>query len=195
MRVDTISLHDPEPYEGYEIHQRYAKMSVLKCDITKLECDCIVNAANPSLLGGGGVDGAIHRAAGPLLREECRKLGGCKTGDAKITKGYNLPVKHVIHTVGPIYSGTREDALHLWLCYHRCLDLAMENYLHTIAFPAISTGAYRYPIKEAARVAVHAVYDWLKQNKRYDMRVIFACFNDETAEWFNFFVDCGKRCI
>lgn len=191
---EATGLHEPEPYEGYEIYQIYAKMSVVKDDITKIECDCIVNAANPTLLGGGGVDGAIHRAAGPLLREECRQLGGCKTGEAKITGAYRLPAKYVIHTVGPIYSGVCEDRLYLWLCYHQCLDLAMENHLHTIAFPAISTGAYRYPIEEAARVAVSAVADWLKQNKRYDMRIIFACYNDKVYEWFNFWVNRGIHC-
>lgn len=181
MRMDTISLHDPEPYEGYEDDLIYNKMRVQVCDITKLRCDCIVNASNPSLLGGGGVDGAIHRAAGPLLREECRRLGGCKTGEAKITKGYHLPAKYVIHTVGPIYSGQGMDRVYLRLCYRNTLNLARAYNIHSIAFPAISTGAYRYPVNEATWNAVQAVFAWLKDNADYDMEVTFACFDQETA--------------
>ena len=149
---------------------------VLQSDITTLPCDAIVNAANRTLLGGGGVDGAIHRAAGPELLGECRGLGGCRTGEAKITKGYRLPAKYVIHTVGPIYSGVPGDALLLADCYRNSLDLARENEVHSIAFPSISTGAYGYPLGEAARISVDTVLKWLADNSDYEMDVTFCCF-------------------
>lgn len=159
-------------------------ITVDKGDITKLTVDAIVNAANKSLLGGGGVDGAIHRAAGRELLEECRTLHGCNTGEAKITKGYKLPARYVIHTVGPIYGGRNEDAVDLHNCYWNSLELAKKYDVHSIAFPAISTGVYGYPLLEAVIIAIKAVKDWLEQNQNYDMKVIFSCFDDRT---FNFY--------
>ena len=153
-----------------------------QADITKLDIECIVNAANTSLLGGGGVDGAIHRAAGPQLLEECRKLNGCRTGEAKITKGYNLKAKHVIHTVGPIYSGSSNDAKFLRNCYWNSLELARENEIHGIAFPAISTGVYGYPLKEATRIALRTVTDWLQIHPTYGMAVVMACYDEKTKK-------------
>ena len=152
------------------------QIQVVQGDITKLDCDCIVNAANRSLLGGGGVDGAIHRAAGPELLAECR------TGEAKITKGYRLKAKYIIHTVGPIYSGTAEDAAQLADCYRNSLALAKEHDIHSIAFPAISTGVYGYPLDAATQIAVDTVTDWLQSHVDYDMRVIFCCFDARTAQ-------------
>ena len=149
-------------------------------DITKLDCDCIVNAANRSLLGGGGVDGAIHRAAGPELLAECRTLHGCRTGEAKITKGYRLKAKYIIHTVGPIYSGTAEDAAQLADCYRNSLNLAKEHDVHSIAFPAISTGVYGYPLEDATEIAVKTVAQWLEAHADYAMQVIFCGFDART---------------
>ena len=157
-------------------------IKIQKMDITQADTDCIVNAANKSLLGGGGVDGAIHRAAGPELLAECRILHGCETGQAKITKGYNLKAKYVIHTVGPIYSGSEEDPELLRDCYINSLNLAKANGLHSIAFPAISTGVYGYPVKEAAEVSYRAVTDWLAENADYGMDELLACFNDKAVE-------------
>lgn len=156
-------------------------MKIFVGDITTLKCDAIVNAANQSLLGGGGVDGAIHRAAGPKLMEECRTLHGCQTGDAKITLGYNLPAKHVIHTVGPVYSGDNTDPIKLASCYTRSLEVAKENDLHSIAFSAISTGVYGYPLKAATIVAIKAVRSWLEANPDYEIDVIFCCFSQNAA--------------
>jgi len=139
------------------------KIAVVEGDITRQLVDAIVNAANTSLLGGGGVDGAIHRAAGSGLLEECRRLNGCKTGDAKITKGYNLPTKWVIHTVGPIWQdGNRGEDELLASCYRRCLELAEQNEIRTIAFPAISTGAFSFPLERATRIAVTQVKNFLE---------------------------------
>ena len=157
-------------------------IKIQKMDITQADTDCIVNAANKSLLGGGGVDGAIHRAAGPELLAECRTLNGCETGQAKITKGYNLKAKYVIHTVGPIYSGSEDDPKLLRDCYINSLNLAKGNDIHSIAFPAISTGVYGYPVKEAAEVSYKAVTDWLAENSDYGMDVLLACFNDKAVE-------------
>ena len=131
--------------------------------------NAIVNAANQSLLGGGGVDGAIHRAAGPQLLEECRTLNGCRTGEAKITGGYNLPAKHVIHTVGPIYIGSISDAEDLRNSYWNSLEVAKANDLHSIAFPGISTGVYGYSKKDAAKIALKTVREWLESNSDYDI--------------------------
>ena len=156
------------------------QIQVVQGDITKLDCDCIVNAANRSLLDGGGVDGAIHRAAGPELLAECRTLHGCRTGEAKITKGYRLKAKYIIHTVGPIYSGTAEDAAQLADCYRNSLNLAKEHDVHSIAFPAISTGVYGYPLEDATEIAVKTVAQWLEAHADYAMQVIFCCFDART---------------
>lgn len=158
------------------------QIQVVQGDITKLDCDGIVNAANRSLLGGGGVDGAIHRAAGPELLAECRTLHGCRTGEAKITKGYRLKAKYIIHTVGPIYSGTPEDAVQLTDCYRNSLELAKSYDIHSIAFPAISTGVYGYPLDAATQIAVDTVTDWLQSHVDYDMRVIFCCYDARTEQ-------------
>ena len=156
------------------------QIQVVQGDITKLDCDGIVNAANRSLLGGGGVDGAIHRAAGPELLAECRTLHSCRTGEAKITKGYRLRAKYIIHTVGPIYSGTAEDAAQLADCYRNSLNLAKEHDVHSIAFPAISTGVYGYPLEDATEIAVKTVAQWLEAHADYAMQVIFCCFDART---------------
>ena len=156
------------------------QIQVVQGDITKLDCDGIVNAANRSLLGGGGVDGAIHRAAGPELLAECRTLHGCRTGEAKITKGYRLRAKYIIHTVGPIYSGTAEDAAQLTDCYRNSLELAKSYDVHSIAFPAISTGVYGYPLEDATEIAVKTVAQWLEAHADYAMQVIFCCFDART---------------
>jgi len=156
-----------------------SKLVALKGDITKLEVHAIVNAANRSLLGGGGVDGAIHRAAGRELYEECKTLGGCRTGEAKITKGYKLPAKYVIHTVGPIYGreNNREAEL-LANCYKNSLRRAVENNIKTIAFPSISTGAYGYPIEEASKIAVTTVKKFLDDEKAHIEKIYFVAFSD-----------------
>lgn len=156
------------------------KVNIIPGDITKLEVDAIVNAANKTLLGGGGVDGAIHRAAGPELLEECRTLRGCNTGEAKITRGYNLPARYVIHTVGPVWNGgnDREDEF-LAACYRNCLKLAVKNGIRTIVFPSISTGAYRFPVKRAARIALLEIGKFLDEESRLE-KVHIACFDEET---------------
>jgi O-acetyl-ADP-ribose deacetylase len=156
------------------------KLQAVRADITGLAVDAIVNAANSTLLGGGGVDGAIHRAAGPELLAECRKLGGCKTGDAKITKAYKLPVRHVIHAVGPVWrGGTQGEPELLAACYRRSLELAREHGCRSIAFPAISCGIYGYPMAAGAKIAVRETGAFLGQHPSID-RVVFALF-DEAA--------------
>jgi len=157
----------------------FDKIKIMQGDITKLDVDAIVNAANRSLLGGGGVDGAIHRAAGPKLLEECRKLGGCNTGEAKITKGYNLKARHVIHTVGPVYSGKPRDSLLLSQCYFNSLELSAQNNLSSIAFPAISCGVYGYPIKDACKIAIETTCGFLKEEKGSVTKVIFILFSSK----------------
>lgn len=152
------------------------RIEIMQGDITRLELDAIVNAANTSLLGGGGVDGAIHRAAGSELLAECRKIGECPTGEARITRGYNLPARYVIHTVGPVYRGKAEDRQLLTSCYLNSLKLAVENNITSIAFPAISCGVYGYPITEACKIVVDTTSAFLKENESIS-RVIFALFS------------------
>jgi len=152
------------------------RVEILKADITTLKVDAIVNAANSSLLGGGGVDGAIHRAAGPGLVQECRLLGGCKTGQAKITRGYNLPARHVIHTVGPVWNGGGQGEPELLAsCYRSSLSLAAQNNVKTIAFPAISCGIYGYPVEQACEIAMKEIIKFLSNNDSIE-KVIFTCF-------------------
>jgi O-acetyl-ADP-ribose deacetylase (regulator of RNase III) len=156
------------------------RIEVEKGDITKFRVDAIVNAANTSLLGGGGVDGAIHRAAGPKLIEECRTLNGCLTGEAKITKGYNLTAKYVIHTVGPVWNGGNyNEEILLANCYKNSLHLATENNIKTIAFPAISTGIYHFPLEQATIIAISETQTFLEKNKSIE-KVIFVCFDENT---------------
>lgn len=157
-------------------HPPVHRIEVTQGDITRLEVDAIVNAANETLLGGGGVDGAIHRAAGPGLLEECRAIGGCPTGNAVMTGGHALPARHVIHTVGPVYRDAQRDAPRLASCYRESLRLAAHHKLASIAFPCISTGVYGYPADEACGVAVDAVTAWIEE---HDLpgRVVFCCFS------------------
>jgi O-acetyl-ADP-ribose deacetylase len=169
------------------------RLDVCVADITKLRADAIVNAANRTLLGGGGVDGAIHRAAGPELLAECRTLGGCETGAAKITRGYRLPAKHVIHAVGPVWRGGQagEDDL-LASCYRTALDLAAAHRLATIAFPAISTGVYAFPADRAARIAIGTVAAELGASDRGISHVVFCCFAQAAADHhLNVFAELG----
>ncbi|MFO7666313.1 MAG: O-acetyl-ADP-ribose deacetylase [Desulfobacterales bacterium] len=164
-------------------------IEIMQGDITKLDVDAIVNAANRSLLGGGGVDGAIHRAAGPKLLEECRKLGGCNTGEAKITKGYNLKARHVIHTVGPVYSGKAEDGRLLSQCYFNSMLLASQNNLNSIAFPAISCGVYGYPVMDACKIAIDTVCRFLKEEKGSVIKVIFILFSSKDYDIYEKYLE------
>jgi O-acetyl-ADP-ribose deacetylase (regulator of RNase III) len=161
------------------------RIQIIKADITKLEVDAIVNAANSTLLGGGGVDGAIHAAAGPGLLRECRTLGGCPTGEARLTGGYGLPAKYVIHTVGPIWRGGEwgEDGL-LASCYRNSLTLAVQNGVKTIAFPSISTGAYGFPVERASRIALAEIKKVLEAEGSME-KVIIVCFNQDVFDAYN----------
>jgi len=155
------------------------QIRIVKGDITTLDVDAVVNAANSSLLGGGGVDGAIHYAAGPELLEECRRLNGCPTGEARITRGYRLPARWVIHTVGPVWKGgNRNEAALLGSCYENSLKLAVEKNLKSIAFPAISTGAYAYPLREATEIAIRSVREFTCRSEALD-EVVFCCYSGE----------------
>lgn len=161
-------------------YKEKSQITLVKGSVVDMHVDAIVNAANTSLLGGGGVDGAIHRAAGPKLLNECRTLGGCRTGEAKITKAYNITyADYIIHTVGPVYSGSKSDAILLAACYQNSLDLALEHGCSSIAFPGISTGVYGYPLDEAAKISALAVAKWLNTHKDITMNVYFCCFREK----------------
>jgi len=169
------------------------QIEVIEADITTLAVDAIVNAANESLLGGGGVDGAIHRAAGPKLLEECRTIGGCPTGEARLTEGYDLPARYVIHTVGPVWQGGGhgEDDL-LAGCYRHSMSIALRHHLRSIAFPAISTGVYRFPLDRAAAIAADEVERFLGTYPQFD-RVIFCCFGEESTRAYQRAVDALRE--
>jgi len=164
------------------------KLEIQQGDITRLDVDAIVNAANTRLLGGGGVDGAIHRAAGPRLLEECKTIGGCPTGEARITRGYNLPARHVIHTVGPVYSGKPQDSRLLTSCYKNSLALAVENSLTSVAFPAISCGVYGYPIKHACKIAIETSCNFLKDNPSLK-KIIFILFSEKDCAVYDAYLE------
>lgn len=170
------------------------RIEIIQGDITKQSVDAIVNAANCSLLGGGGVDGAIHRAAGPELLEECRTLNGCKTGDAKITRGYRLPAKHVIHTPGPVWHGGKSgESEKLASCYRSCLELASQNGCETVDFPSISTGVYHFPLEKASVIAIDTIASYLRTHDEIK-RVRMVCFDSRTLEYYkNALENCGVQ--
>lgn len=171
-----------------------AHIMFIRGSVVNIHAGAIVNAANESLLGGGGVDGAIHRAAGPELLEECRKLNGCRTGQAKLTAAYNIKnADYIIHTVGPVYSGDQKDVELLGSCYRNSLDLALEKGCRSIAFPCISTGVYGYPVKKAAKVALLAVSMWMDANPDAEIEVYFCCFRDEEMDAYRELTAAGKR--
>lgn len=171
-------------------HETFGRMELLQGDITGLQLDAIVNAANRSLLGGGGVDGAIHRAAGPQLLAECKTLNGCETGQAKITAGYRLPARHVIHTVGPVYRQRPQDPQLLAACYQNSLELAVARGLKTMAFPAISCGVYGYPPEKACAIAVDTVKAFLQQDHGLQ-KVLFVVFADEIYRIYHDYLTAG----
>ncbi|OGT47134.1 MAG: O-acetyl-ADP-ribose deacetylase [Gammaproteobacteria bacterium RIFCSPHIGHO2_12_FULL_41_20] len=165
------------------------KLKIIKGDITTMAVDAVVNAANTSLLSGGGVDGAIHRAAGPELLEECKSLNGCATGSAKLTKGYRLPARYIIHAVGPVWrGGAKGEPQLLASCYETCLELALQYEIKTIAFPAISCGVYGYPISQAAVIAMKEIADFLEQHDQIEM-VYFVCFDDSAYDAYHHALD------
>lgn len=169
-------------------------IKLVKGDITDMEVDCIVNAANNTLLGGGGVDGAIHRKAGPELLKECKELNGCKTGEAKITRGYRLKAKYIIHTVGPVYSdGKSGEEKLLYKAFYNCLDLAKEYNLKTIAFPAISTGAYGYPKDESAKIAFKAISDFIQEKGKVFEKIFLVLYDDKSYEIFKNVFDSNLK--
>ncbi len=182
-----------ELLEDAKKNKQRNSISIWRGDITELDCDAIVNAANASLLGGGGVDGAIHKAAGSRLLAECKDLGGCATGAAKITFAYDLKASYVIHTVGPVYNGDLKQRFELADCYRNSLDLAKKHHLHSIAFPAISTGAYGYPVEEAARIALLTVTQWLNINADYGMHIILTCYNSTVFKTYQELVDAANK--
>lgn len=185
MLKELLQQVNEHPYKN--------SINLVRGDITTLTCDAIVNAANSTLLGGGGVDGAIHGAAGPQLLAECKTLGGCATGEAKITYGYALPSTYVIHTVGPIYNGKVSQRLDLANCYQNSLELAKKYHLHSIAFSAISTGVYGYPLDEAARIALLTCTQWLNANPAYGMEISLVCFNNAVLESYSKLIEAAKR--
>ncbi len=169
------------------------KIEIIKGDITTLDTDAIVNAANSSLLGGGGVDGAIHKASGPELLKECKKTGGCPTGEARITKGYNLHTKYVIHTVGPVYSGNEMDKVHLANCYNNAFNLSEKNSITSLAFPAISCGVYGYPIEKACKIAIDSSVSYLKSNPATGIKkIIFALFSEDFFNEYTLYLATKK---